>query len=164
MSYNERIFNILMESSKSINNKTSKMECNEECENFQDTIGNSHNFSNVIVPNGLKFSEQSMAICKASSGKCKEEGCCEEAYFIDGRLLDIYMQDNNIDDDAQAVYNICEYYNIEPEDVIVVVECDEVNKGLIRHSKEYIDCGLLRRCHDQIKNCINAGIKVAKRS
>ena len=161
--YNERIFNILLESSKGVCNKASKMECNEECENFEDTIGNGHNFSDVIVPDGLKFSEQSVAICK-TSGKCKDEGCCNETYFIDGRLLDIYMNDNNISDDAQAVYNLCEYYNIQPEDVVVVVESDEVNKGLIQHSKEYVDCGLLRRCHNQIKNCINAGIRVAKRS
>ena len=88
----------------------------------------------------------------------------KEAYFIDGRILDIYMSDNNISNDAEAVNNICEHYGIDVDDVYVVVESDEVNKGLIEHSKRYLSCGLLRRCDNQIRNCINAGIKVAKRS
>lgn len=158
--YNERVFNILLESSKGTNRKVTKSECGEECADFQDTIGNGHNFSNVIVPNGLKFTEQSVSICKAECGT----KACKEAYFIDGRLLDIYMQDNDIEDAGDAVYRLCEFYEINPSDVIVVTECDEVNKGLIEHSKKYVDCGLLRRCHDQIRNCINKGIKVAKRS
>ena len=74
------------------------------------------------------------------------------------------MADNDISDDAIAVNNICEHYGIDVNDVYVVVESDEVNKGLIEHSKKYISCGLLRRCDDQIRNCINAGIKVVKRS
>lgn len=161
MSFNERIFNILLESGASHSKTVSKDECSEACESFADTIGNGHNFSDTVVPKGLKFSEETMPICK---GKCKEEGCCKEGYFIDGRLLDIYMSDNNISDDAKAVANICEHYGIDIDDVYVVVECDEVNKGLIEHSKKYISCGLLRRCNDQIRNCINAGIKVVKRS
>lgn len=161
MSYNERIFNILNESSKGCSKTVSKDECSEACESFADTIGNGHNFSDVIVPNGLKFSEETVPICK---GSCKKEGCMKEAYFIDGRILDIYMSDNNIYNDAEAVNNICEHYGIDVDDVYVVVECDEVNKGLIEHSKKYISCGLLRRCDDQIRNCINAGIKVVKRS
>ncbi len=161
MSFNERVFSILMESSCSHSKKVAKDECSEACESFTDTIGNGHNFSDVIVPNGIKFSEEAIPICK---GKCKEEGCCKEGYFIDGRLLDIYMADNDISDDAIAVNNICEHYGIDVNDVYIVVESDEVNKGLIEHSKKYISCGLLRRCDDQIRNCINAGIKVVKRS
>lgn len=166
MSYNERVFNILLESGKSTCNKVTKSECGEECASFQDTIGNGHNFSDVIVPNkGLKFTEDNVPICKADIKKDEcGESCCKEAYFIDGRLLDIFMSDNNISDDAVAVQRLCECNNIDIDDVYVVVECDEVNKGLIEHSKKYIECGLLRRCNNQIKNCINAGIKVAKRS
>jgi len=164
--YNERVFNILLESSKG-KNTTTKTECGNECADFQDTIGNGHNFSSAIVPNNLKFECGNVEVCKASKTECGIEcgsNCNESAYFIDGRILDIYMNDNDINDDAQAVLNICEYYSIDPEDVYVVVECDEVNKGLIDHAKKYVDCGLLRRCHDQIRNCINAGIKVVKRS
>lgn len=164
MSYNERIFNILNESGKSHCKTATKDECTEACESFEDTIGNGHNFSDVVVPNGLKFSEETVPVCK---GKCKDEcgdGCMKEAYFIDGRILDIYMSDNGIENDAEAVNNICEHYGISTDDIYVVVECDEVNKGLIEHSKKYISCGLLRRCDNQIRNCINAGIKVAKRS
>lgn len=166
MSYNERVFNILLEGSKSTSKKVEKNECGEECASFEDTIGNGHNFSAVTVPNNLKFSEQSCSICKAeckTKDECGNE-CTKECYFVDGRLLDIYMSDNGINDDAQAVFNLCEFYHIDPEDMYVVVECDEVNKGLIDHAKKYVDCGLLRRCHDQIRNCINAGIKVCKRS
>lgn len=162
MSYNERVFNILLESSTSHSKKVSKDECGEACECFADTIGNGHNFSDVIVPHGLKFSEETVPICK---GKCKDEcGGVKEGYFIDGRILDIYMSDNGMTDDGIAARRICEYYNINPSDMYVVVECDEVNKGLIEHSKKYISCGLLRRCDNQIHNCINAGIKVVKRS
>lgn len=165
--FNERVFNILLESSK---RSTAKEECGNECADFQDTIGNGHNFSDVIVPGSVKINKDTIPVCKVSKRECgadKECGECgynESAYFIDGRMLDIYMSDNNIDDDAQAVYDICEHYGIDVSDVYVVVECDEVNKGLIDHAKTYVDCGLLRRCHDQIRNCINAGIKVAKRS
>lgn len=164
--YNERVFNILLESKEAHSKKVAKDECCDECDSFEDTISNTSGFSDVIVPNNLKFSEQSIAICKTTKKECGECGECanEAAYFIDGRLLDIYMSDNGIENDAQAVHRICEFYSIDPEDVYVVVECDEVNKGLIDHAKEYVDCGLLRRCHDQIRNCINAGIKVAKRS
>lgn len=163
MSFNERIFNILLESGKSCSKTVSKDECSEACESFADTIGNGHNFSDVVVPNELKFSEETVPVCK---GKCKDEECCgfKECYFVDGRIIDIYMADNNITNDAEAVKNICEHYNIDIDDIYVVVECDEVNKGLIEHSKKYISCGLLRRCNDQICNCINAGIKVVKRS
>lgn len=154
--YNERVFNIMLEQSKSKN--TSKNECNEECDSFQDTIGNGHNFSDVLVPN-MKLTLDQIPVCK----ECGKSGC-NESYFIDGRMLDIYMSDNNISDDAVAVNNLCEHYGLNIEDVYVVVECDEVNKGLIDHAKEYIDCGLLKRCHDQIRNCLNAGIKVAKKS
>lgn len=163
--FNDRVFNILLESSKTASKSVSKAECGEECADFQDTIGNGHNFSDVTVPNKLKFTEDNVAICKAECGSDDGgEECCKEAYFIDGRLLDIYMADNNISDDALAVEKLCEYYNLDMEDVYVVVECDEVNKGLIEHSKKYLSCGLLRRCNNQIKNCINAGIKVVKRS
>ena len=166
--FNERVFNILLESSKS--KSTSKEECGNECADFQDTIGNGHNFSDVIVPSSVKMNKDTIPVCQVSKkecgAECKECGdnCNESAYFIDGRMLDIYMDDNDINDDAQAVYDICEHYGINVDDVYVVVECDEVNKGLIDHAKTYVDCGLLRRCHDQIRNCINAGIKVAKRS
>lgn len=161
MSFNERIFNILNESSKPHRDKVTKDECTEACDRFEDTIGNGYNFSDTIVPNGIKLNAETMPICK---GESKEEGCCKEAYFIDGRLLDIYMSDNGISDDADAVNNICEHYGIDLDDVYVVVECDEVNKGLIEHSKKYLSCGLVRRCDNQIRNCINAGIKVVKRS
>lgn len=162
MSFNERVFNVLLESGKSCSKTVSKDECMDACSSFEDTIGNGHNFSDVVVPNSLKFSEESLAVCK---GKCKDEcGDIKEAYFIDGRLLDIYMSDNDMSDDAEAVHRVCEHYGIDVDDVYVVVECDEINKGLIEHSKQYISCGLLRRCNDQICNCINAGIKVAKRS
>lgn len=162
MSFNERIFSILTESSKACKEKVTKDECSEACESFEDTIGNGHNFSDVIVPNGIKMNAETIPICKGDC--CKEEGCCKEAYFIDGRLLDIYMIDNGISNDATAVGNICEHYGIDIDDVYVVVECDEVNKGLVEHSKKYLSCGLLRRCDNQIRNCINAGIKVVKRS
>ena len=168
--YNERVFNILLESAKG-SKTTTKEECGEACSSFQDTIGNGHNFSDVLVPDSVKMNKDTIPVCKVSKSECgakcgKECGdnCNESAYFIDGRMLDIYMNDNGINDDAQAVFDICEHYNIDVNDVYVVVECDEVNKGLIDHAKKYEDCGLLRRCHDQICNCLNAGIKVAKRS
>lgn len=168
MSFNERIFNILLESSACHSKKVSKDECVEACENFEDTIGNGHNFSDVVVPNGLKFSEETVPVCKTSKKECGEMECGdieESAYFIDGRMLDIYMSDNGITNDAEAVKNVCEHYGINPKDVYVVVECDEVNKGLIDSCKNsYISCGLLKRCDNQIRNCINAGIKVVKRS
>lgn len=156
--YNERVFNIMLEQSKS--KSTTKDECNEECNSFQDTIGNGHNFSDKVVPN-MKLTLDQIPVCK----ECSKKECNESAdYFVDGRMLDIYMNDNGISDDAVAVNNLCEHYGIPVEDIHIVVECDEVNKGLIDHAKTYIDCGLLRRCHDQIRNCINAGIKVVKRS
>jgi hypothetical protein len=159
----------------SCKNAVTKDECTEACDSFQDTIGNGHNFSDVVVPNGIKMDEDAMPICKGEVKKCpkcgksectcgKNECSCSEAYFIDGRLLDIYMSDNDISNDAVAVGNICEHYGIDIDDVYVVVECDEVNKGLIDHTKHYLSCGLLRRCDNQIRNCINAGIKVVKRS
>lgn len=163
--YNERVFNILLESSRAKKECVSKAECCDECDSFQDTIGNGANFEKTIKKSDFTMSAETIPICKKECGKdeCGEE-CCKEEYYIDGRLLDIYMSDNGIENDAQAVFNICEHYGISPKDVYVVIESDEVNKGLIDHAKTYIDCGLLRRCHDQIRNCINHGIKVAKKS
>lgn len=171
MSYNERIFNVLLEAGACHSKKVNKDECVEACESFDDTIGNGHNFSKVTVPSSLKFSEESVPVCKTTKKECGETECgeCgdlnEAAYFIDGRVLDMYMMDNNISNDAEAVNNICEHYGIDVDDVYVVVECDEINHGLIDKCKNsYISCGLLKRCDNQIRNCVNAGIKVAKRS
>lgn len=168
MKFNERVFSCILESSGCHSKKVTKDECVEACESFEDTIGNNHNFSKVTVPSGLKFSEETVPVCSTTKGECGETECGnmnESAYFIDGRLLDIYMSDNRITDDAVAVKNICEHYGIYPEDVYVVVECDEINQGLVDDCKKtYTSCGLLKRCDNQIKNCINAGIKVVKRS
>ena len=65
MSFNERVFSILMESSCSHSKKVAKDECSEACESFADTIGNGHNFSDTVVPKGLKFSEETMPLSKA---------------------------------------------------------------------------------------------------
>lgn len=151
-----RIFGIL----EACKHNSSKEECDLACKSFEDTIGNGHNFSDTIVPDSVKMNKDSLPIAKVECG----EGCVKESYFIDGRVLDIYMADNGLTDDGEAVKDICEHYGIDPEDMHVVVECDEVNKGLIEHSKHYVSCGLLKRCDDQIRNCINAGIKVVKRS
>lgn len=66
MSYNERIFNVLLEAGACHSKKVNKDECVETCENFDDTIGNDHNFSKVTVPSGLKFSEESVPVCKTT--------------------------------------------------------------------------------------------------
>lgn len=176
--YNERVFNILLESSNTgkKNSKVANDECGEECADFQSTIGR---IGDSIVPDSVKMNKDSIPIVKVECGKgCKKEcgdnecgdnecgdnECCKEEYFVDARVLDIYMEDNDIEDAGEALLGLCEYYGIDKDDMYLVIECDEVNKGLIKHSKEYIDCGLLRRCHDQIRNTINAGIKVVKRS
>ena len=168
MKFNEQIFNILTEAAKSKTECVNKGECGEACEDFESLIGNDGNFSKAIVPNNLKFSADEVPICKAECGgsKCEddEEECCKEGYFIDGRILDIYMYDNGIENDADAVYDICEHYGIDVDDVYVVTESDETCKCLVDHSKKYISYGLLKRCGNQIQNCINAGIKVVKRS
>lgn len=159
--YNERVFNILLESGKTTKNEVSKNECNEECKGFQDTIGNKSNFDDTIpTTKDFKLTIDGVPICKT---ECGTQNCCKEAYMIDGRILDIYMSDNGIENDAEAVYKICEHYGINPEDAVVVIECDEINKGLIDHAKTYMDCGLLRRCHDQLRNLLNAGLRVAKK-
>ena len=157
--FNERVFNILLESSKYKSNTVSKQECGEECDSFADTIGKIGD--DKLVPDSVRMNVDTLPVCKV---ECGGKECCKEEYYIDGRLLDIYMSDNGISNDAEAVFNVCEHYGIDVNDVYVVIECDEINKGLIDHAKTYVDCGLLRRCHDQIRNCLNAGIKVAKRS
>lgn len=163
MAFNERVFNILLESKNTASKECAKNECNEECDSFQDTIGNGHNFDSKLVPDSVRLNKDSVPVHKeCGDNECGD--CCKEEYYIDARILDIYMEDNNIHDDAEAVFGICEYYGIDPHDMIVVIECDEINKGLIKHAKEYVDCGLLRRCHDQIRNLLNAGLRVAKRS
>ena len=157
--FNERVFNILLESSKSKSNTVSKQACVDECDRFADTIGKIGD--DKLVPDSVRMNVDTLPVCKV---ECGGKECCKEEYYIDGRLLDIYMSDNGISNDAEAVFNVCEHYGIDVNDVYVVIECDEINKGLIDHAKTYVDCGLLRRCHDQIRNCLNAGIKVAKRS
>ena len=172
--YNERVFNILLESSNT--KKCAKDECDEECSNFQDTIGRIGDAH--VIPDSIKMNKNTIPVVKVECGKgCKEcgdnecgdnecgDGVSESAeYYVDARVLDIYMEDNDIEDAGEALLGICEHYNINPKDMYLVIECDEINKGLIEHSKKYIDCGLLRRCHDQICNTLNAGIKVVKRS
>jgi hypothetical protein len=161
MTANERIFNIILESSKTTKAATTKTECNEECRGFQDTIGNNSNFDDTIpTTKDFKLTVDGIPIWKTECGKGE---CCKEAYMVDGRILDIYMADNGIENDADAVYKICEHYGIDPSDMVVVIESDEINKGLIDHAKTYIDCGLLRRCHDQLRNLLNAGLRVAKK-
>lgn len=165
--YNERVFNILLESREAINEKAKTNECNEECHDFQDTIGRIGDAH--LVPDSIKMNVATVPVLKVECGKgeCGENECgkaCKEEYYIDHRLLDIYMEDNDINDAAEAIQNICEWNHIDVNNVTLVIECDEINKGLMAHAKKYLDCGLLRRCHDQICNCLNAGIKVAKRS
>jgi len=158
--YNERVFNILLESKNT--KGIAKDECGQECADFQDTIGRIGD--EHIIPDSVKLNKDSVPITKVECGKNECGRACKEAYYIDARILDIYMEDNDIEDSGEALLGICEYYGIDPEDMNLVIECDEINKGLIEHSKKYIDCGLLRRCHDQIRNCLNHGIKVVKRS
>lgn len=162
MSYNERIFSILMESKKCCDKKVSKDECGEACETFADTIGNGHNFSDTIIPNGIKMSCEEVPVCKKECGK----DCVKEEYFIDGRILDIYMEDNEIENDAEAVMNVCEHYGIDLDDVYVVVESDDQCKDLIDFAKDntnYLSLGLLKRSTNRIANLVNHGIKVVKK-
>lgn len=158
MSMNDRVFSILVESAASKKAATTKSECNEMCDSFQDTLAG-HSFDKTVGDlKDFTMTVEAVPVCK------KECGANCEAYLIDSRVLDIYMEDNGIDDDAEAVRNICEANGIGVEDAVVVIECDEVNKGLIEHSKKYVSCGLLKRCNDQLCNLINAGIRVAKKS
>lgn len=163
MSYNERIFNIITESSKPCKEKCSKLECDEACESFETTIDNYADFSKETIPtSAMKCPADAVPVCK---GECKDEcGNMCESFYVDSRFLDIYMEDNNIDDAADAVESICEFYGIDTKDMVVVFECDEINKGLIDHAKSHRDIGLLKKYDCALKNCINRGIRVAKKT
>lgn len=157
---NERIMAILNESSKCHKSKCAKDECGDACNEYQDTIGDGHNFSDVIVPDSIKMNKDTIPVCKV---ECNEGA----KYFIDSRVLDIYMEDNDISDDGEAVLGLCEYYNIEPGDMHVVIECDSVGKDLVDFAKDsnnYISLGLLKRSTNRIRNLVNKGICVCKSS
>ena len=163
MSFNQRIFAILNESGKACKSKVTKTECDDACSSFADTIGNGHNFSDVIVPSSIKMNEEKVPIEKAKV-ECGES--CKEAYFLDSRVLDIYMEDNNIEDDSVAVENICEYFGIDLDDMYVVVEGDDCCKDLIDFAKDssnYASLGLLKKAGNRIQCLVNKGIHVCKK-
>lgn len=161
MAYNERIFNILTEAAQCSKSKCSQLECDDACKSFNVTIGNQSNFSDELVD--IKCTKELIPIKKTTTkDECGE--CCKETYYIDSRFLDIYMEDNSIENSGEAVEGICEHYNIDINDMVVVFECDEVNKGLVDHTKKTCDIGLLKKYECQIQNCINKGIQCAKRA
>ena len=138
MVYNERVFNILIESANT--KKGAKDECDEECSSFQDTIGRIGDAH--IIPDSVKMNKDTIPVVKVECGKnCKKE-CGDNVnesaaeYYVDARVLDIYMEDNNIEDAGEALLGICEHYKIDPDDMKLVIECDEIKKGLIEHSKK----------------------------
>ena len=88
MAFNERVFNILLESKNTTSKECANRECNEECDSFQDTIGNGHNFDSKLVPDSVRLNKESVPVHKV---ECGDKECCKEEYYIDGRLLDIYM-------------------------------------------------------------------------
>ena len=158
MSISERVFAILTESAASKSKAVTKSECNEMCDSFQDTLSG-HSFDTTIGDlKDFTLTVDAVPVCK------KECGANCEAYLIDARILDIYMEDNGITDDAEAVRNICEANGIDIKDVAVVIESDETNKSLIDYSKKNVNIGLLKRCSDQINCLINASIRICKKS
>ncbi len=158
MSMNERVFAILTESAASKCKAVTKSECNEMCDSFQDTLAG-HSFDKTIGDlKDFALTVDAVPVCK------KECGPNCEVYLIDSRILDIYMEDNGITDDAEAVRNICEANGIDIADVAVVIESDETNKSLIDYSKKNVNIGLLKRCSDQINCLINASIRIVKKA
>lgn len=97
--------------------------------------------------------------------ECGNEcGECNEAYMIDYDILYKFTEQNNYEDEVYAHAALCEYYNFDQEQLVVVAECDEVNKGLLKNALASGQLGVARRyCHG-ICNMLNHGIRVVKRS
>lgn len=154
MNYNSRVFSILTESSKAC--KAAKYECGEECGDFEDTLKGIGSVDCTIPADAVPVMKK-----ECSSGE--ECGNCNEQYLVNYNILSIYTEDNNYNDEVEALYSLCEHYNLDINDMTVVFESDETNKEMINKAKKNKDASDVRKHNNALKNFKNNGIRVAKK-
>ena len=129
-------------------------ECGEACADFEDTLAD-------LPKANMTYTIDSLPILKCDK---KGKECCKEEYMIEHDILTKMMESYEIEDPVEAHRQICEHYGISIDSLTVVVESDNVNKGLIGHAKKSKDTGLIKSYTQSIKNLKNKGIKVAKKA
>lgn len=146
---------IIQEGCKSETCKCDSLECDQACKDFDDTLAG-------LDTTAMTYTIDSLPVLKDESCECGEG--CKESYNIGydmlTKLIEAY---DDIKDEFDAHAAVCEHYGFEPEQLAVVVECDEINKGLLNKAKITGDCGLINGYCGCIKNMINKGIRVVKK-
>ena len=143
MIYSESAMLILKESSK-CDKKSHTYETDAVCSDFQDTMSG-------LDSRELSYTIDSLPVIKSTGGReCGECGSKCESY-------------DDIDNEIEAYYAVCEHYGFEEGDLAVVFESDEVAEQIIEEAKSTKKCGLAKDCDDAIKTFQSKGIGVFKK-
>ena len=157
MIYSESAMLILKESSK-CDKKSHTYETDAVCSDFQDTMSG-------LDSRELSYTIDSLPVIKSTGGReCGECGSKCESYLIGFDMLNKICESyDDIDDEVQAYYAVCEHYGFEDGDLAVVFESDEVAEQIIEEAKSTKKCGLAKDCDDAIKTFQSKGIGVFKK-
>lgn len=148
---------ILQEASKADQKILDEIERDQVATDYQDTLAGLQTVGSITFP------ATEVPIIKDECGECGECGECNESYMVEYDMLYKFMEANNFDEEHEAHNALCEAYKLEPIQLIVVAECDEVNKGLLANALKTGELGVARRYCSGLCNLINHGIRVMKK-
>lgn len=148
---------ILQEASKADQKILDEIERDQVATDYQDTL------AGLQTVGSISFPATEVPIIKDECGECGECGECNESYMVEYDMLYKFMESNNFDEEYEAHNALCEAYNLEPIQLVVVAECDEVNKGLLANGLKTGELGVARRYCAGLCNLINHGIRVMKK-
>jgi hypothetical protein len=147
---------ILHEASKSDQKIMDEIERDQVATDFQDTLAGLETISSMSFP------AESVPIMKDECGECGECGeGCNENYMVDYDILYKFCESNDYEDEVEAHAALCEHYGFESSQLVVVAECDAVNKGLLDNIGSG-QLGVARRYCCGLCNLLNHGIRVVK--
>lgn len=147
---------ILQEASKADQKILDDIERDQIAQDYQDTL------AGLATVGSISFPAPEVPIVKDECGKC-ECGECNENYMVEYDMLYKFMEANNFDDECDAHTALCEHFKLEQVQLVVVAECDEVNKGLLKNALKTGELGVARRYCSGLCNLLNHGIRVMKK-
>ena len=148
---------ILQEASKADQKILDEIERDQVATDYQDTL------AGLQTVGSISFPATEVPIIKDECGECGECGECNESYMVEYDMLYKFMEANNFDEEHEAHNALCEAYNLEPIQLVVVAECDDVNKGLLANALKTGELGVPRRYCSGLCNLLNHGIRVMKK-
>ena len=147
---------ILQEASKADQKILDEIERDQVASDYQDTL------AGLQTVGSISFPAPEVPIVKDECGKC-ECGECNESYMVEYDMLYKFMEVNNFDDECDAHAALCEHFGLDQVQLVVVAECDEVNKGLLKNALKTGELGVARRYCSGLCNLLNHGIRVMKK-